>query len=154
MSRSYVRKISTQYLFDSKFWWFFISQYTALAMSGLCVCLSKLGLHDIRDVLLRSPSEKYVREMYTPLNLFLYSKTGVCRGIPIFSYFCSKAKIVGTCKNPLDEAVLTCTHNLCFEKKIRKNINKHSAEIFQFLQLKNLCILHGRVFIMPIATFI
>ena len=33
------------------------------------------------------------------------------------SYFCSKTQIVGTRKNRLSEAVLTCTHNLCFEKK-------------------------------------
>ena len=31
------------------------------------------------------PSVKHVLEMYTPLNLpFIYSKTGVLRGIPIF----------------------------------------------------------------------
>ena len=43
------------------------------------------------------------------------SKTGVCRGISIFFIFCSKHKIVGTSLNCLGEAVITCTHNLCFE---------------------------------------
>ena len=41
------------------------------------------------------------------------SKTGVCRGISIFFFFLSfapKHKIV-----VLGEAVITCTHNLCFE---------------------------------------
>ena len=33
---------------------------------------------------------------HTPL---LYSKTGVCRGIPIFLIFALKHKIVGMCKN-------------------------------------------------------
>ena len=32
----------------------------------------------------------HVRVMYTPYTPLLYSKTGVCTGIPIFSYFCSK----------------------------------------------------------------
>ena len=34
-----------------------------------------------------------------------------------------------------------------FRAKNRKNIKKTLLKIFQFLQLKNLCILHGRVFI-------
>ena len=42
------------------------------------------------------------------------SKTGVCRGISIFLSFAPKHKIVGTSLY-LGEAVITCTHNLCFE---------------------------------------
>ena len=39
-----------------------------------------------------TPSRKHIRVMYTPLNpTFINSKTGVCRGIPIFSYFCFKS---------------------------------------------------------------
>ena len=38
------------------------------------------------------------------------SKTGVCRGISIFLSFAPKHEIV-----VLGEAVITCTHNLCFE---------------------------------------
>ena len=49
----------------------------------------------------------------------------------------------------LAKAVLMCTHNLCFEKKIRK-IAFFSDKIFQFLQLKKISvILHGQVFVMP-----
>ena len=36
------------------------------------------------------PSGKHVRDMYTPL---LYSKTGVCRGIPIFLIFAPKHRL-------------------------------------------------------------
>ena len=36
---------------------------------------------------------------------------------------------------PLGEAVLTCTHNLCFEQKLEKYQN-FSTENFQFLKLK------------------
>ena len=44
------------------------------------------------------------------------SKTGVCRGISIFFLsFAPIHKIVGTSLNRLGEAVITCTHNLCFE---------------------------------------
>ena len=44
-------------------------------------------------------------------------------------------------KNKKGEAVLTCTHNLCFRAKIRKISNCFSTENFHFLQsLKSLCI--------------
>ena len=43
------------------------------------------------------------------------SKTGVCRGIFIFLSCAPKHKIVGTSLNRLSEAVITFTHNLCFE---------------------------------------
>ena len=55
---------------------------------------------------------------------------------------------MGTRKNRLGEAVLTCTHNLCFEQKNKKKNKKNSAEFFQFLKLKNLCLLHGQIFVM------
>ena len=76
---------------------------------------------------------------YTPL---IYSKTGVYRVIHYFLIFCSKTYIVGTRfffvflllfflvfffffffhmkihKSIVVEAVLTCTHNICFRAKI------------------------------------
>ena len=45
------------------------------------------------------------------------------------------------------KAVLTSTHNLCFGAKIRK-ISRLSDEIFIFYNCKNLCTLHGQVFVM------
>ena len=42
------------------------------------------------------------------------------------------------------EAVLTCTHNICFEQQYQKY---QIFFFFQFLQVKNFCILHGQVFI-------
>ena len=52
---------------------------------------------------------------------------------------------------PIAEAVLTCTHNLCFEQILNKKNNKYFLlKIFKFCNLKDLCILHGRVFIMYI----
>ena len=51
----------------------------------------------------------------TPL---LYSKTEVCSDIPIFLIFAPRH----------GEAVQTCTHNLCFEQKIRKIYKKKSTE--------------------------
>ena len=70
---------------------------------------------------------------YIPL---LYSKTGVYRGIHYFLIFALKHR---SCVLVLSEAVLTCTHNLCFEKKIRKisnfsSENNHfcSREILQY----------------------
>ena len=68
----------------------------------------EFNITDIDGILtLQRTSRKHARVMYTPLNpTFIYSKTGVCRGIPIFLIFAPKT-----------EAVLTCTHNLCFEQK-------------------------------------
>ena len=61
---------------------------------------------------------KHVHAMNTPLNpTFIYSKTGVCRGIPIFLIFAPKHRLIVGTQNRLGEAVLTCTHNLCFEQK-------------------------------------
>ena len=66
----------------------------------------------------------------TPL---LYSKTGVYRGIHFF-FFISAQKdrlwvIVRT-----GEAVLTVTHNLCFEQKYEKK-NQFLSQNFQFFFL-------------------
>ena len=46
-----------------------------------------------------------------------------------FSNICSKIQIVGSCKNPFAEAILTCTLNLCLKQKYQK----FSIEIFNLL---------------------
>ena len=45
------------------------------------------------------------------------------------------------------EAVLTCTHNQCFEQKIRK-ISQFLIRNFRFYSHEICCILHGHVFVM------
>ena len=40
------------------------------------------------------------------------------------------------------------THNLCFEQKNKKNIEIFLLKIFILYNFKNLCILHGHVFVM------
>ena len=62
-----------------------------------------------------------------------------CTGVYIFSYFCSETYI---------EAVLTCTHNLCFEQKKRKNITNFHLKIMSFTAVKISSILYRRVFVM------
>ena len=52
----------------------------------------------------------------------------------------------------LGEAVLTKTHNLCFEQKYEKYQN-FSFENFQFLVMKFSIYLNRRVFVMPIRDF-
>ena len=54
---------------------------------------------------------------------------------------------MGTRYNRLSEAVLTCTHNLCFEQKYEKS-KKLSPKIVIFTAVKNHYMLHGRVFVM------
>ena len=41
-----------------------------------------------------------------------------------------------------------CTHNICFEQKYEKS-KKFQMKIVIFTAVKNRCMLHGRVFIMP-----
>ena len=81
--------------------------------------------------------QEHVRVMYTPL----YSKTGGMQGYTYFFLFPIQNI---DCAYSL---VLTCTHNQCFEQRYSK-YRIFSTENFHFLQLKNLCILHGRVFVM------
>ena len=54
---------------------------------------------------------------------------------------------MGTRLNRLGEAVLTSTHNLCFEQKY-ENYRNFSSESFQFLVVKFSIYLHRRVFVM------
>ena len=60
---------------------------------------------------------------------------------------------MGTRKNRLNEAVLTCTHNICFEQKY-ENIKKNQLKIVIFTSVKYRCILHGRVFIMSSEMYV
>ena len=59
---------------------------------------------------------------------------------------------MGTRYNHISEAVLTYTHNLCFEQKYEKYQN-YSTENFQscFTAEKNRCILHGQSIIMTMS---
>ena len=50
------------------------------------------------------------------------------------------------------EAVLTSTHNLCFEQKYEK-YQSFSSENFQFLEMKFSIYLNRRVFVMFIAAY-
>ena len=56
---------------------------------------------------------------------------------------------MGTRKNRLGEAVLTGTHNLCFEQKY-ENYQNFSSESFHFLVIKFSIYLNRRVFVMII----
>ena len=60
---------------------------------------------------------------YTPL---LYSKTGVYRGLHFFLIFALKHILW-----VLDEADLTCNHNICFEQEYEKG-KKKSTENCRF----------------------
>ena len=56
---------------------------------------------------------------------------------------------MGTRYNRLIEAVLTCTHDLCFEQKNEeKKLKKFQLKIVIFTAVKNPCMLHGRFFVM------
>ena len=70
---------------------------------------------------------------YTPL---LYSKTGVYRGLHYFLILALKHILwvlvrAASLRNRLIEAVLTCTHNICFEQKY-ENIQNSSTESCHF----------------------
>ena len=48
----------------------------------------------------------------------------------------------------LNEAVLTFTHNLCFEQKYEHCQKKNQLKIAIFTAVKNRCMFHGHVFVM------
>ena len=84
--------------------------------------------------------------MYTPLNpTFIYF---------VYLFFLFLLQNID-CGYSLGQtqAVLTCTHNQCFEQYIQ-NIIFFSSEIFNFYRLKNLHLLYGHFFVMsnPILT--
>ena len=58
---------------------------------------------------------------------------------------------MGTLKNLLAEAVLTSSHNLCFEQKY-ENYQNFSSESFHFLVVIFLIYLNGRVFEMGLKN--
>ena len=60
---------------------------------------------------------------------------------------------MGTRKNRLTEAVLTSTHNLCFEQKYEKYQNFY-LKIFIFLVVKFSIYLNRRVFVMATAQLL
>ena len=64
----------------------------------------------MHNIMLTCPCN--VHPPYTPL---LYSKTGDYRGIHYFLIFALKHRLWVLVRTA--EAVLTCTHNLCFEQK-------------------------------------
>ena len=55
---------------------------------------------------------------------------------------------MGTCLKRPSEAVLTCTHNLCFEQKYEYSTKKNQPKIIIFTAVKYRFMLHGRVFVM------
>ena len=58
---------------------------------------------------------------------------------------------MGTRKNRIDEAVLTSTHNLCFEQKHEK-YQRFLSENFHFLVVKFSVYLNRHVFVMHVAV--
>ena len=73
-------------------------------------------------------SRKHVREMHTPLNpTFIYSKTGVCTGIPIFLIFAPKHRLW---------VLVARVPTIYVLSKNKKNIKHFLNEIFPFLHFK------------------
>ena len=68
------------------------------------------------------------------------SKFGVYRGLHDFHFFCSITYIVGTRKNRPNEAVLTCTHNMCFGQKYENSQNISTGNCRFYSREKSLCI--------------
>ena len=89
----------------------------------------------------------YYISPYTPL---LYSKTGVCRGITIFLIFASKHRLWVLVRTASARRFLRVPTIYVLSKN-KKNII-FSDEIFNFFILKNLCILHGQVFVMNVSV--
>ena len=86
-----------------------------------------------------SASGKHVRAIYTPFNPLLYSKTGVCRGIPIFLIFAPKHRLwvlVRTASSRRFKRVRT----IYVLSKHKKNINFLPMQFSIFTGENNLCV--------------
>ena len=81
----------------------------------------------------------------TPL---LYSKTGVCRGISIFLIFAPKHRLWVLVRTASHRGGSNVYPQSMFLAKIRKIFKKNAMKFSIFTGEKNLCILHGQVFIM------
>ena len=80
---------------------------------------------------------------FDPLQPHFYViKTGVCRSIYYFSYFAKNIDCEA-------EAVLTSTHNLCFEQKFEKYLFFY-LRIFELLEMKSSIYLNRYVFVMEV----
>ena len=92
-------------------------------------------------------SGKHVHVMNTPHTPLLNSKTGVCRAIPFFLIFDPKHTVWVLVRTAL---LRQCLHvPTMFVLRINiKNIKNFLVKFSIFTAEKNLCILHGHVFIM------
>ena len=95
-------------------------------------------------------SGKHVCEMYYPLNPTLYRKTGVCRGIPYFLIFVRKHTVWVLVRTALARRGSSNVYPLwlCVLSKNIKNILFFLMIIFNFYNLRTICISHGHVFVM------
>ena len=75
---------------------------------------------------------------------FYIVKRGFTGVYIFFIIFALKHKLWVLVRNRLNEAVLTCTNNLCFEQN-RENITNFHLKIVNFYSFKNCCILHRLV---------
>ena len=79
----------------------------------------------------------HVRLTYTSLYLTFIQQNWGMQEYSCLSYFASKHRLWVL----VAEAVLTCTHNLCFEQKKKKKKKKKK-------KLRKICKLSGRVFVL------
>ena len=86
-------------------------------------------------------------QLKSPLTPFLYSKTGVCRGIPIFLNFAPKRRLWVLFRTALARRFKRVSTIYVLSKN-KKNIKFFSTENFHFHNFKNHCILHVQVFVM------
>ena len=83
--------------------------------------------------------------MFTLLYPFLYSKTAVCKGIPIFLIIDLKHRLWVLVRTARQGDSNVCPQ--CFERKYKINVLSNEISYFT-AEKKNHCILHGQVFVM------
>ena len=99
--------------------------------------MSYLYLKYINNLDENNTSGKHDRVMYTPLEPFLYSKTEVCRGIPIFFLFLLQIIDCGySLEPPWRGGSNVYPQSMFGAKKKEKYFKKNLLNFFQFLQLK------------------
>ena len=94
------------------------------------------------------PPGKHVHEMYTPLNPTFIEKMG-CAGFTYFHILLQNIDC-GYSLELLRRGGSNVYPQCMFLVKLRKIKKKNLLKIFIFLNLRKICILHGRLFVMPI----
>ena len=121
----------------------FINDFNTVS---LLTCYVSLYHKDCITVMLMCHQDNMSVKCIPPYTPLLFSKTGVFRGITIFSYFFLNIDCGYSLEQPLIPTIYVLSKN-------KKNFNFFQLKIFNFYSLGKTCILYGCVFVIVFIHF-